>query len=288
MLMAPTLAHHRPLLMLALALQIRPSSYGNAGISCFFHDILSSVSDRVVPFISSSKTSAEALDTSSKILYAKTSSRVIGLTEQLSQPRGTHSITEYLGFIRRIADDLALIDTPVPQPILVLHVLNGIGPTFKDLAAAIRARDSVISFEKLHDKLVKYETFLRCEKHKLSPIIALASVATELTWIQHLLSELQVSLSSAPQLLYDNIGATYLCTNPLFHYRMKHIALDYHFVREKVASSSFHVAHVSTQAQLADLLTKPLPKDRFAALRSKINVADGSPILPGHIRKLNS
>ncbi|KAL6337765.1 hypothetical protein AAG906_037359 [Vitis piasezkii] len=61
-------------------------------------------------------------------------------------------------------------------------------------------------------------------------------------------------------------SATYLCVNPLFHNRMKHVTLDYHFVREKVVDDSLKVSHVNTQSQLADVLTKPLSKSRFLFL----------------------
>ena len=113
------------------------------------------------------------------------------------------------------------------------------------------------------------------------------SIATELTWIQNLLTELGVALPVAPRLLCDNIGATYFCANPVFHSLMKHLALDYHFVREKVQTGSLHVAHVSTDNQLADILTKPLAKSRFTFFRSKIGISDGSTVLRGHNRKLS-
>ncbi|KAL0718068.1 hypothetical protein Bca4012_067390 [Brassica carinata] len=70
----------------------------------------------------------------------------------------------------------------------------------------------------------------------------------------------------------DNVGATYLCANPVFHSRMKHLALDYHFIRDNVNSGALRVTHVSTHDQLADALTKPLPRARFIELATKIGV----------------
>ena len=69
---------------------------------------------------------------------------------------------------------------------------------------------------------------------------------------------------------------------------MKHIALDYHFVREKVTNGSLQVSHVSTINQLADTITKPLMKSHFATLQTKIGVTDGTTILRGRIRKESS
>lgn len=64
---------------------------------------------------------------------------------------------------------------------------------------------------------------------------------------------------------------------------MKHVALDYHFVCEKVADGSLKVFHINSADQLADALTKPLNRSHFVRLRSKIGVSDGSSILRGRI-----
>jgi histone deacetylase 1/2 len=64
---------------------------------------------------------------------------------------------------------------------------------------------------------------------------ALANGTAEGTWIQSLLKELRISQPRAPVLWCDNLGATYLAANPVFHARTKHIKVDFHFVREKVA-----------------------------------------------------
>lgn len=114
--------------------------------------------------------------------------------------------------------------------------------------------------------------------------LALASTASEVCWISHLFKELGISLPSPPRLLCDNLGATRLALHPIMHSRMKHIALDLHFVCDLCSKGMFKVHHVNTLDQLADVLTKPLARSRFQLLRSKIYVADGTSILQGHIK----
>lgn len=95
-------------------------------------------------------------------------------------------------------------------------------------------------------------------------------------------------MSTTPTVYCDNIGATYLCANPVFHSRMKHIAIDFHFVQEKVQSGKIRVSHVSSDNQLADALTKPLSHQRLNTLRVKIGVLPRDTILRGLLRKYYS
>ncbi|GKV47474.1 hypothetical protein SLEP1_g54377 [Rubroshorea leprosula] len=113
---------------------------------------------------------------------------------------------------------------------------------------------------------------------------ALAAAFSEVIWIRNLLDELGISCPGSPTLYYDNLGATYLSSNPVMHSRMKHIAIDLHFVRELVERKVLRVAHISSKDQLADGFTKPLPNTRFLQLRSKIGIADGSSILRGCVK----
>jgi hypothetical protein len=103
---------------------------------------------------------------------------------------------------------------------------------------------------------------------------ALANATAELIWIQSLLQELGISHPRPPVLLCDNIGATYLSSNPVFHGRMKHIEVDYHFVRERVARKLLHIWFISSKDQLADIFTKPLPLPQFEFYRRNLNLLD--------------
>ncbi|XP_019196186.1 PREDICTED: uncharacterized protein LOC109190187 [Ipomoea nil] len=101
---------------------------------------------------------------------------------------------------------------------------------------------------------------------------ALADVAAEVTWVVSLLRELGLHDVKPSSIWCDNLGATYLCANPVFHARTKHVEIDYHFVCDKVPFGDFVVNFVSTKDQLADFFTKPLSGPRFSTLRAKLNM----------------
>jgi histone deacetylase 1/2 len=102
---------------------------------------------------------------------------------------------------------------------------------------------------------------------------ALANATAELIWVQALLGELGVSQASPPILWCDNIGATYLSSNPVFHARTKHIEVDFHFVRERVAQKLLQIRFISSKDQLADIFTKPLPLSLFEACKRNLNLS---------------
>ena len=99
---------------------------------------------------------------------------------------------------------------------------------------------------------------------------SLANTTVELIWLQSLFGELGRPLSHAPILHCDNIGATYLTSNLIFHARMKHIVIDYHFVRDRVAAKQLEVKFLSSKDQTADILTKPLATLRFTLPKTNL------------------
>ena len=105
---------------------------------------------------------------------------------------------------------------------------------------------------------------------------AVANATAELIWIQSLLRELKIPQKQPPVLWCDNIGATYLSSNPVFHARTKHIEVDYHFVRERVAQKPLLIKFISSKDQLADIFTKPLPLPQFEGCRRNLNLVNSS------------
>ncbi|KAF5446910.1 hypothetical protein F2P56_032505 [Juglans regia] len=124
--------------------------------------ILTSVSPIVIPLIATSKTSHQAWTKLTKLYASRSRTRVMQLKEDLTlSQRGTHTITKYLHSVKTIANELALIDAPLSQDNIMLYVLHGLGSEYHDIVAPIRARESSLSFEELHDLLIGHEAYLR-------------------------------------------------------------------------------------------------------------------------------
>lgn len=95
-----------------------------------------------------------------------------------------------------------------------------------------------------------------------------ANVISETCWLRNLLLELHFPV----RLYCDNVSAVYLSGNPVQHQRTKHIEMDIHFVREKVAKGLVRVLHVPSRYQYADIFTKGLPRPLFEEFRSSLSV----------------
>lgn len=100
--------------------------------------------------------------------------------------------------------------------------------------------------------------------------------AAELSWICQLLKDLHIFIPMAPTLHCDNMSAISYSSNPVFHSRMKHKVVDYHFVRELVQAKVLQVSYICTLNQLADIFTKGLAAPRFAYLRHKLQILPSS------------
>lgn len=85
---------------------------------------------------------------------------------------------------------------------------------------------------------------------------AVANCDVDVCWIRSLLKDLHEFLIGHLALYCDNLSALALSTNSLFHSRIKHLGTDYHFIRERVQKKDISVHYVSTDNQVADILTK--------------------------------
>jgi hypothetical protein len=91
----------------------------------------------------------------------------------------------------------------------------------------------------------------------------MSNATGEIMWVQAMLHELCILCPLSARLWCDNMGAKYLMSNPIFQGRMKHVEIDYHFVRGRVMKRLLEVRFIFTGDQLADSFTKALPQGRF-------------------------
>jgi hypothetical protein len=101
---------------------------------------------------------------------------------------------------------------------------------------------------------------------------AMANGVAEASWLRQLLAELHNPLLRSTLVYCDNV---YLSTNPVQHQRTKHVEIDLHFVRDRVAIGEVRVLHVPTTSQFADIFTKGLLSSTFTAFRSSLNITSG-------------
>jgi hypothetical protein len=104
---------------------------------------------------------------------------------------------------------------------------------------------------------------------------AVVNGVAEACWLRQLLQELHAPLSKSTLVYCDNVSAVYLSTNSVQHQRTKHVDIDLHFVRERVAIGDVRVLHVPTTSQFVDIFTKGLPTSVFLKFRSSLNIRGG-------------
>uniref|UniRef100_A0A2N9F3K8 Integrase catalytic domain-containing protein n=1 Tax=Fagus sylvatica TaxID=28930 RepID=A0A2N9F3K8_FAGSY len=106
---------------------------------------------------------------------------------------------------------------------------------------------------------------------------ALADTTAELLWLRWLLQDLGIDCSTAVPIHCDNRSAIQIAHNDVFHERTKHIEIDCHFVRHHLLQGTLQLRSVSSQDQLADIFTKPMPPGRFRDLISKLKLVSVHP-----------
>ncbi|GJU16062.1 hypothetical protein Tco_1144028 [Tanacetum coccineum] len=85
-------------------------------------------------------------------------------------------------------------------------------------------------------------------------------------WMKQALVDYGISLDDIP-IMCDNKGAIDLSKNPVQHSRTKHIEIRHHFLRDNVQKGNISIEKVSSEDNIADILTKPLKREPFNYLR---------------------
>ncbi len=105
--------------------------------------------------------------------------------------------------------------------------------------------------------------------------VSTTQAAQEAIYLRTLLSELNLPPSSPTQLQCDNQSAISLTKSPITHSRLKHIDIRHHFIQSTISDGHIKVEWIPTMDQVADILTKPLPKTILDKLINELGMVPG-------------
>jgi hypothetical protein len=95
-------------------------------------------------------------------------------------------------------------------------------------------------------------------------------------WIHKLITSL-FDQELEPTVIYcDKQSCIKLSENPVFHDMSKHIEIIYHFIQDRIYKGAVELQYVSTNEQVADILTKPLEKAKFVLFRGRLGVVQNT------------
>ncbi|CAN1141195.1 Retrovirus-related Pol polyprotein from transposon TNT 1-94 [Linum perenne] len=103
---------------------------------------------------------------------------------------------------------------------------------------------------------------------------SMSEVCSEVVWLSRLLTELGCPVSGPVKLYADNTSAIQIASNPVLHDRTKHIETHVHYIRDLIQEEKIKVLYISTEDQIADLLTKAVSTSRHWYLANKLMCRD--------------
>jgi hypothetical protein len=100
----------------------------------------------------------------------------------------------------------------------------------------------------------------------------MTNATAEIMCLQTLLREFCIYCPPSAHLWCDNMDAKYLLSNPIFHGRMKHIEVNYHFVSDQVTKRLLDVRFISMNDQIPAEFTKALSQSRLLQFRRNLDL----------------
>jgi len=99
-----------------------------------------------------------------------------------------------------------------------------------------------------------------------------AEATSQAKWLRFVLEDFGEEQVEGTQIICDNTSAIAMAKNPVFHQKIRHITRKFHFIREAIQAKEIELVYCRTEEQVAYILTKALPKDRFVYLRELLGV----------------
>ncbi|GKC92852.1 hypothetical protein Tco_1158294 [Tanacetum coccineum] len=145
-------------------------------------------------------------------------------------------------------------------------------------------QDEIHEFDRLEvwELVPNYESPNLCDigdvwiQEERQNTLAMSGCYVEILWIDPQLKDYGFLFNKIP-LYCDNKSAIALSCNNVQLSRFKHIDIRHHFIREQVENGVVELYFVKTNYQLADILTKALPRERFEFLLPRLRMKSLTP-----------
>ncbi|XP_060137743.1 uncharacterized protein LOC132593052 [Zootoca vivipara] len=108
-----------------------------------------------------------------------------------------------------------------------------------------------------------------------SQYIATLEACREIAWLDQLLKDFGVPRRGPVSLMEDNQSSIKLTQSEKFLARTKHIGVRYHYIRQVIEDGLVEMCYCNTEQMTADILTKPLLREKFQDLRGKLGLLGG-------------
>ena len=90
--------------------------------------------------------------------------------------------------------------------------------------------------------------------------------------IEQTLSDIKATPQMPIVIKEGNQGIIAVARNPISHNRTKHIDIKFHYVSEALEDGIIDLIYCLTEQMAADILTKPLTRQRFETLRPEMGL----------------
>ena len=104
--------------------------------------------------------------------------------------------------------------------------------------------------------------------------MAITEAIKEVIWLKGFMGEISEDLHDNT-VYCDSQSAIFLTKDQMFHERMKHIDVRYHFIRDIIACGEVTIRKISTHENPVDMLTKSLLILKFEHCMDLVSILQG-------------
>ena len=101
--------------------------------------------------------------------------------------------------------------------------------------------------------------------------VAVTEASKEMIWLTGCLDEL--GLKRVNEVLYcDSQSVIHLAKNPVYHVRMKHIDVKYHFIRSLIEDGKLHLIKILGSQNPTDMLMKTVTIEKLELCATSVGL----------------